>query len=559
MKYLFTIFLFSSFPLLLFGQFEWVNNNYFLDEIIQLEKTEANQFAIRHNQFNFFWIASPEFTQVDFLTILDSLGKIKFERQSYIDYPEAICSFGTIAALSDSSLAMFNYCSSYGWGSSYFSVYDDNWEDVNGFGGIDVVSGNEIREGKENCLVTFTVGQKSVQQPCEAYYGFEEYLAHPINDISVFENDSLAIATAGGLEIRDKDAKLDTIYAQFIFDRIKRNKQNQFIGLNNDTISLLSADLKLIAKNPIPQNVKDFNTDNNKVAVLTENNHVYLLDDTLGMVSDFQLTEDSEFKFIHFNNSSIVMAGNERYGTSSDYKGNTSPFLKEYNYDGSTNDFGMDAGVTNFEYDIEVAALNNGEYRVRFKNFNIEVENFGTDTIRHLDLRSMFPPKVGVPNQIPQQFKKKSFADLLIAPTEKVILNWDNMSVLYTYNPAGIEFELCIWTSHPNNHLDNNNTNDIFCENTLVNDHELFNENNMSISPNPANIEINIYLANNSFSNNKSIKIINILGEVVFSKGNFWENELKIDCTQFVDGIYFLEYGVENNYHIVEQLIISHN
>jgi hypothetical protein len=81
----------------------------------------------------------------------------------------------------------------------------------------------------------------------------------------------------------------------------------------------------------------------------------------------------------------------------------------------------------------------------------------------------------------------------------------------------------------------------------------------MSISPNPANSEINIYLVNNSFSNNKSIKIINILGEVVFSKGNFWENELKIDCTQFVDGIYFLEYDVDNNYPIVEQLIISHN
>lgn len=80
--------------------------------------------------------------------------------------------------------------------------------------------------------------------------------------------------------------------------------------------------------------------------------------------------------------------------------------------------------------------------------------------------------------------------------------------------------------------------------NPLTNIDENILESNISIYPNPAKDIVNIYL-NETLSKEKNIKIINSLGEVVYStKTN--DNYLKLDMTDFSEGIYYVSVQTDN-------------
>lgn len=81
-----------------------------------------------------------------------------------------------------------------------------------------------------------------------------------------------------------------------------------------------------------------------------------------------------------------------------------------------------------------------------------------------------------------------------------------------------------------------------------------FEEQNISISPNPATKNLNINTPNNTIS---SISIIDLKGSVYFSEQNLSLSEKNIDVSFLSKGIYLVKVNIGNNSEIVKKLIVK--
>ena len=82
---------------------------------------------------------------------------------------------------------------------------------------------------------------------------------------------------------------------------------------------------------------------------------------------------------------------------------------------------------------------------------------------------------------------------------------------------------------------------------------KVYDENLISIFPNPANSELIFFRKSNSRI--QSIQIFDLLGQIVLEKSNFIGQT--IDINQLRDGVYFLKYSDSQNYNI-KKFIIQH-
>lgn len=87
---------------------------------------------------------------------------------------------------------------------------------------------------------------------------------------------------------------------------------------------------------------------------------------------------------------------------------------------------------------------------------------------------------------------------------------------------------------------------------------ELFNEDNITIFPNPAFDKINITIKDNSYQE-IAIKCFDVLGKVVFEKNTF-NKLIDIDVSQFSKGIYFIRIQKLGEYYsktIIKKILVT--
>ena len=93
---------------------------------------------------------------------------------------------------------------------------------------------------------------------------------------------------------------------------------------------------------------------------------------------------------------------------------------------------------------------------------------------------------------------------------------------------------------------------DVLLNCTAINVNELFNENSISIFPNPASTSISISTAQNEFKNSE-IELINTLGQTIL-KTKFTE---VIDVSEIPNGIYILQLKNSQGQVAVKRLVVS--
>ena len=85
---------------------------------------------------------------------------------------------------------------------------------------------------------------------------------------------------------------------------------------------------------------------------------------------------------------------------------------------------------------------------------------------------------------------------------------------------------------------------------------QVFKNNQIKIYPNHSSSFINIQTENEASSNNKSVKLINVIGLTVFEKTDSFNNmDIKIDLSSFSNGIYYLSINEKQSWKIDKVII----
>lgn len=540
MKKLSTLLLCLFVSIAAIGQFEWVYDNGFAHEYVhKFMKTKKNQYAVLHGQDDY---CCP--TQ---LTVLDSAGILVF---NYIAQGAStgleIIHFTDIVEMPDSSISLttvngtFDPVSMQGFEFSAVLHLDANWnparlaEDFTQYHDIGAPlsdGGYILLDVNNNKISRKSAGGDEIWQK-----GLPGYI---IFDMVTTGNDTILIGTGQGLIVMDEDGNMVAGYPFLVFNQIKTNGQDGIIGVNADSAYLLSPEYSLLAAiGHQGDNIKDFSVEDGMIAVLTSSGYVYRYDASLSPLNDFQLFNDGEFRHIAIGAERLVLAGMERYGGPDVTEGTRTVFVKEYSFEGDGYGLSKDIGVIGVAQPQEIQVVNSGSnFKVIFKNIKVMVKNFGNNSVESLYLRS-------------QQFKSNMFNNLGLAPGDEVELTIDAIERTFASDPAGLELNLCFWTSHPDLLMDLDASNDSYCADFLVNNKDVLVQNSFKLFPNPAHDMLNLLWQGQFASNDATCRIINAEGKVIKQMGI--ENQqgfVSISVEDWQPGVYFIQiFADEPNY-----------
>lgn len=176
-----------------------------------------------------------------------------------------------------------------------------------------------------------------------------------------------------------------------------------------------------------------------------------------------------------------------------------------------------------------------------FKGIEVRVKNTGATTINSLNLNTRKERCMGcfsICYLTHDEFE--SYSDLNLAPNEETTLYFGDIEV--GAQRVNTPFDLCFWASVPNQGIDINPENDVFCEQIPWDFGPVgYEQNSFTIYPNPArdNLEIEFpYLLNESLE----FRVINTLGQL-WMQGTFLANQTKhtLDVSSWSTGNYVLE------------------
>ncbi len=332
----------------------------------------------------------------------------------------------------------------------------------------------------------------------------------------------------------DKAGNIVSLHPEFVFEHIKMDVSGRIVGTTANSITLLSLDYQQIANIVIAgEEIKDFAVKDDTVAILTASDKVMLYVNDLSLLTEFALEGEEEYKFIAVGNGRIALAGDEVYGDIASNNYATTSFLKEYTTDGFTPMFSDDIGVVGMDLgssvNIQQVGISSVLYRVSFPDANIMVHNFGENPVSQFYLRS---PEVG-----------KAVDNLNILPGEDLNVPWPDLYFYSNEYPAGLTYDVCAWTSHPNLSFDADASNDTYCTGFLVKDEEVVEQNNISIYPNPASDVVNFQMKTQQPLTHAAFRIVGTDGRVmeeVASSDN--DTSFVLPVSNWAPGIYFLQF-----------------
>ncbi len=306
-----------------------------------------------------------------------------------------------------------------------------------------------------------------------------------IEDFLVVSGDTTVLATYENTYMLDGQGNVIETYG-LIFDHIKPAPGGNFYGSLDDSLFLLTPSIEVLARSGLPGIIRDFASSDSTLAVLTSTNTVYVLDHGFNLLNSFQVDGHYPLKYIETLPSGIVAAGTTDFG--GDTGRSWSPFLKEIPYSGDVLDNSGDIGVLGIEMigSPTPSVPSFGEYQLTYDSLKITVQNFGDNTIDSLKLNSSFQSidlNLGLCYFYQRPHKK--YNNLSLQPGESRDLYWEDFMIAFREVPEG-DFEICIWSSLPNQQIDRDSENDLYCTDFLVSDQETISDIGFTIYPNPS-------------------------------------------------------------------------
>lgn len=305
-------------------------------------------------------------------------------------------------------------------------------------------------------------------------------------------------ATNQGLLVVDSSGQSDTLFNNFDFTHIETISFGNLVGSKSDTIYLFDENFQVIQKALIlGETVKDMKSMEDRVAVLTESNHVYLYDQDLMLIANFQLDYDHlTFKNIVPDQDGVVLAGDHHFGIFP--SGNNAVFVKKFGANGFDPFERRDIGL----YFVQPATKTDvwpeaGKFKVSFQDVKFQVFNYSDTVLNSFRANVRFPDLPMEwplhPNPVPQHFFKQ-FSNLNLAPGQSTTLSWDEFTATFVEYPSGNNMELCFWSSMPDGKSDINPNNDVACADFFVNDEEQQPEQiGFEVFPNPTTSSCSIF------------------------------------------------------------------
>lgn len=538
--------LFAS--ILTFAQIEWVFDNYIPHEFVhKFVKTKKNQFAVLHGDYD---LCCP--TQ---LTVLDSTGNIVFNfTADGASTGNEIIHFNDIIEMPDFSISLttrngfIDTLSGQGFEYSAVLNLDSNWdptltaEDFTQYYDI----GASLSDGS---YILMDVNNSQISRKSGNGDGVwqKKMPGYVIYDMTTKSNDTILLATGQGLLVIDEDGNIAAEYPSLVFNRIKIDGQDRIIGVKEDSVYLLSSDYSLLtAIGHQGDNIKDFSVEDGMIAVLTASGHVYRYDASLSPLNDFQIVNDGELSYLAIGNERIVLAGMERYGGLGVTEGTRTVFVKEYSLEGNDFNLSKAVGVIGVEPPQETQVINSGSYfKVIFKNIKVMVKNFGNNPVESLYLRS-------------QLFKSNKFNNLGLASGTEVELTIDAIERTFSSDPAGLELNLCIWTSHPDLLMDLDSGNDSYCADFLVNNEDVLTQNSFKLYPNPAHEMLNMQWSGQTAPEDATCRILNGEGKVIKQMEiEHQQGFVSISVEGWQPGVYFIQILTDESYYSERFVVIK--
>lgn len=221
----------------------------------------------------------------------------------------------------------------------------------------------------------------------------------------------------------------------------------------------------------------------------------------------------------------------------------------------------IDIGISNIQIssvevqDSTVCFFGETEGSFYFNDVKITVKNFGSETVSNFKINGLFEL---CPFICPSWFSyHESYVNVMLQPGEE--MEFDLGTLFYpALRFSGDEYELCFWTSNPDNKTDVNFSNNRFCLTLDVLSTDLKNlvqENTFEVFPNPTSDNLNIKWSEDFNAKNSSIIILDAFGKVVkqiFSKNS--EVEI-IDLNGMDTGIYFVKIITEDGKFFTKKVI----
>lgn len=220
MKYSVLSFMFFILPSFVQGQIEWVENQIYPNSNFRFIATENKEVVFQGNR-----------SGLQHIKAINKSGEEVFYRNNFdIDFN---CSIGEINPMQGAAIFYSQGCSAVNdpWGHTHFAtfIHEANWDTYPTVGYV----GDEAMSAGDSCYVNYARGYKFCTGYCwwEGNNHFIDFnLSNDVNDVATISSEVLIFATEGGIEVRNVDGVLDSIYEDIIFDQIALNAQQQLIG-----------------------------------------------------------------------------------------------------------------------------------------------------------------------------------------------------------------------------------------------------------------------------------------------------------------------------------------
>ncbi|TAK42747.1 MAG: T9SS type A sorting domain-containing protein [Saprospiraceae bacterium] len=142
-----------------------------------------------------------------------------------------------------------------------------------------------------------------------------------------------------------------------------------------------------------------------------------------------------------------------------------------------------------------------------------------------------------------QLFKSNKFNNLGLASGDEVELTIGAIERTFSSDPAGLELNLCFWTSHPDLLMDLNASNDSYCADFLVNSKDVSLQNGFKLYPNPARDMLNLQWKGQFPLKDATCRLMNTEGKVMKQMEiDFQQGIVSISLVDRPSVVYFMQF-----------------
>ena len=223
----------------------------------------------------------------------------------------------------------------------------------------------------------------------------------------------------------------------------------------------------------------------------------------------------------------------------------TSAFFKSFDFEGNASESGENAGVTDILLD-EMPYLD-GEIspwicspdsagKVQIPTFEAKIKNFGSNTLHSCNLIAAVK-FCGTSCILGQKTSLTTFPNLNLPPDSSVWVTFEGFLVPYVNLNKPVE--LCVATTIPNQKIDSDRTNDMLCEDFLINSNENIPfETEIKIFPNPVADKL-FFEGLNERAQNAYFSVFNNVGKEMIHAQLDSDNSLNV--SDLPPGVYFIQ------------------